>query len=216
MRNFPDHPRSVTDAWRRSREQDRLRVRLMKERLMRAGNAVASGRRILVVHYSSGGNTQRVAADLATRLGAESEKIGDTRNRRGLLGYVRATLDSIRERPTQLTNLDKNPADFSLTLIGTPIWAGKITPAVRTYLRMNRGRFNDVAFFTTSGSTAAEKVVPAMERLADRQAVAYAGFNYADLKSESLYEKKLTAFLERLRADRTCEVCGQEPKHAHA
>ena len=177
---------------------------------------MTAGKRILVVHYSLSGNTERVAEDLATRLGAEREKIGDSKNRRGLLGYLRAALDSIREKPAELSGLDKNPNDYALTLIGTPIWAGKITPAVRTYLRMNRGRFNDVAFFTTSGSTVAEKVVPAMERLAGRQAAAIAGFNYVDLKTESLYEKKISAFLEGLQRNRTCEVCGQEPKHAHA
>ena len=174
------------------------------------------GKRILVVHYSLSGNTERVAQDLATRLGAEREKIGDLRNRRGLLGYLRAALDSIRERPAELTGLDKNPKDYALTLIGTPIWAGKITPAVRTYLRTHRGSFNDVAFFATSGSTPGEKVVPAMERLAGRQAVAFAGFNYVDLQTESLYEKKIAAFLHALQRDRTCEVCGQEPRHAHA
>jgi flavodoxin len=173
-------------------------------------------KRILVVHYSLSGNTERVAQDLAKRLGAEGEKIGDLKNRRGPLGYLRAALDSIRERPAELTALEKDPQDYALTLIGTPIWAGKITPAVRTYLRTHRGRFNEVAFFTTSGSTPAEKVVPAMERLAGRQAVAFAGFNYLDLKTESLYEKKAAAFLERLQRDRTCEVCGQEPKRAHA
>ena len=174
------------------------------------------GKRILVVYYSLSGNTERVAEDLATRLGAEREKIGDIKNRRGLLGYLRAALDSIRERPAELHGLDRNPNDYALTLIGTPIWAGKITPAVRSYLRLHHGRFNDVAFFTTSGSTAAEKVVPALERLAGRQAVAFAGFTYVDLQTESLYERRIATFLESLQRDRACEVCGQEPKHALA
>jgi flavodoxin len=177
---------------------------------------MTTGKRVLVIHYSLSGNTERVAEDLATRLGAEREKIGDSKDRRGFLGYLRAALDSVRERPAELTGLDKNPSDFALTLIGTPIWAGRVTPAIRTYLRMNRGRFNEVAFFTTSGSTPAEKVVRAMERLAGRQAAAFSGFNYVELKTQKLYEKKIAAFLQELQRDRTCEVCGQEPKHAHA
>jgi len=174
------------------------------------------GKRILVVYYSLSGNTERVAEDLAARLGAELQKIGDVRNRRGWLGYLRAAFDSIRERPAELTDTGKNPDGYALTLIGTPIWAGKITPAIRTYLRTHRGSFNDVAFFTTSGSTPEENVVPAMERLAGRQAVASAGFNYVDLKTAGLYGKKLNAFLEGLQRDRSCKVCGQEPRHAHA
>ena len=171
---------------------------------------------ILVVHYSVSGNTERVAEDLATRLDAEREKIGDLRNRRGPLGQLRAVLDSILERPAELAALGKDPRDYRLTIIGTPIWAGKITPAVRAYLRRHRGRFNDVAFFITSGSTPAETVIPAMEQLAGRQAVAFAGFNSVDLKTGVLYEKKITEFLEGLERDRSCEVCGQEPRHAHA
>jgi flavodoxin len=173
-------------------------------------------KRILVVHYSLSGNTERVAEHLAKRLAAESEKIGDLGNRRGPLGYLRAALDSIRERPARITEPGKNPHDYDLTIVGTPVWAGKITPAVRTYLRMNRDRFNDVAFFTTSGSTPAEQVIPAMERLAGRQAVAFAGFNYFDLKTDVLFDQRITEFLEGLRRDRACEVCGQEPRRAHA
>jgi flavodoxin len=174
-----------------------------------------TGKRILVVYYSLSGNTERVAEDLAVRLGAEREKIVELENRRGFLGYLRAALDSIRERPAQLTGTGKLPNEYALTIIGTPIWAGKITPAARAYLRAIHGSCNDVAFFTTSGSTPAEKVVPAMERLVGRQAVAFAGFNHIDLKTPVLYEKKIAEFLEGLQRDRTCEVCGQEPRRAH-
>lgn len=58
---------------------------------------MTAGKRILVVYHSLSGNTERVAEDLATRLDAEREKIGDIQNRRGWLGYLRAALDSIRE-----------------------------------------------------------------------------------------------------------------------
>jgi flavodoxin len=172
-----------------------------------------AGRRILVAYYSLSGNTERVAKDIAMRLGAEREQIGDLKNRRGLLGYLRAAIDSIRERPAELADIGKHPDDYALTIVGTPIWAGKITPAVRAYLRMHRGRFNEVAFFTTSGSTPAENVVPAMEKLAGRQAAALAGFNYGDLRTAFLYEQKIAAFLAALQTERPLPISG-EPAHA--
>ena len=170
-------------------------------------------KRILVVYYSLSGNTGRVAEDLAARLGAERERIGDLKNRRGFLGYLRAVLDSIRERPAQLGATGKLPSDYALTIIGTPVWAGKMTPAVRAYLRSIHGRCNDVAFFTTSGSTAAERVVPAMERLVDRQAVAFAGFNYGDLNTAALYERKVATFLAALQGERSVPI---REEHTHA
>ena len=162
---------------------------------------MTTGKRMLVMYYSLSGNTERVARDIATRLGADIEKIGDLGNRRGILGYLRAAADSIRERPAQLADIGKHAHEYALTIVGTPIWAGKITPAVRAYLQTIRGRCNGIAFFTTSGSTPVSAVVPAMERLAGKQAVASTGFNRDELGSGPLYDRKMSAFLEELRRE---------------
>jgi hypothetical protein len=42
----------------------------------------------LVVHYSRTGKTERVARDLAWRLGANVESIIDAKNRNGLPGFL--------------------------------------------------------------------------------------------------------------------------------
>jgi len=160
---------------------------------------MTADKRILVVCYSLTGNTERVARDIAARLDADVERIQDKKNRQGLLAYLRAALDSGRERPAQIGDVGRYPNEYALTVIGTPVWAGKMTPAVRAYLRMAHGRFNDVAFFTTSGSTPAGKIVPAMEALAGRKAVAFTGFNGRELNSASLYDEKLSAFVRMLR-----------------
>ena len=49
-----------------------------------------TGNRILVAYYSLSGNTERVALDLAARLGADCEKITELENRHGWRGYLRA------------------------------------------------------------------------------------------------------------------------------
>jgi flavorubredoxin len=171
-----------------------------------------TGKRILVVYYSLTGNTERVARDLAARLGAEVERIDDRKSRRGFLGHLSAALDSVRERPAQIADISKYPNDYALTLIGTPTWGGKMTPAVRAYLRMVRGRINEVAFFTTSGMTSAEQVVPAMEALVGRKAIAFSGFTGRELYSAALYERKSAAFVETLRAERHSSI----PQYDHA
>ena len=91
-------------------------------------------KRILVVYYSLSGNTQRVARDLATHLGADLQRIRERTQRRGFLGYVRAAFDSLRERRVALMDVARDAAEYDLTIVGTPIWTGRITPAVRTYL----------------------------------------------------------------------------------
>ncbi len=155
-------------------------------------------KRVLIVFYSLSGNTVRVARDLAVRLDADVERIREYRERRGPFKYVLAALDSVFERPSRLANIGKHANDYALTIIGSPVWVGKFTPAVRTYLNTIRGRRNDVAFFTTSGNTPAEKVVPAMEKLVERQAVASVGFTEAELRNAAIYDGKLRAFIASL------------------
>jgi hypothetical protein len=90
-----------------------------------------TGKSMLVVYYSLTGNTERVAEDLAARLGADLERVDDRKNRSGFFGHLSAALDSVRERPAQITYIGKYPSDYALTLIGTPTWVGRMTPAVR-------------------------------------------------------------------------------------
>jgi flavodoxin len=164
-----------------------------------------TGKPILVVYYSLTGRTSRVAQDIAARLGADLERVIEKKNRRGLLGYLGAALDSIRQSPTQIADTKNLPNDYALTVVGTPVWAGRMTPAARAYLRGIHGALNEAAFFITSGSTDAAKVVPAMEELADRKAIASTGFNARELGSTTLYEQKISAFvaaIEKARADK--------------
>ena len=41
--------------------------------------------KILIAYYSKTGNTERVAKDLASQLGADLEKVIDRKNRKGIL-----------------------------------------------------------------------------------------------------------------------------------
>jgi Flavodoxin len=172
-------------------------------------------KRTLIVYYSLSGNTQRVAKDLAAYLGADLLRIRERTDRHGFRGYLRAAFDSLRERPTVLMNVARDAGDYELTIVGTPIWAGRITPAVRTYLESIRGRARNIAFFTTSGNTDVEKVVPVMQRLVDLESIASIGFSASELRDAACYENKLTAFLSavrRLAAARTV----RDLRHAYA
>lgn len=174
-------------------------------------------KRILVAYYSLSGNTGGVAMDLATRLGADVLQIRELADRRGFLGQLGAALDSLRERPSMLGELGKSARDYDLTLIGTPVWAGRITPAVRTYLKTIRGAVGRVAFFTTSGNTDVTRLVPAMEELVGRKAIAAIGFTQPEMRNAAVCERKLDEFVAALRA--TAPVSRpEEPvlEHAHA
>jgi len=50
---------------------------------------------------------------------------------------------------------NKNPKDYDLTVIVTPIWAGTLPPASRTYLDND---FNSIALASVSRSAIAKKI----------------------------------------------------------
>ena len=156
-------------------------------------------RRVLVVYYSRTGNTERVARDLAARLDADLEKINDEAKRSGFLGYISAVYDSIRNVAAVIAEPQKDSADYSITVVGTPVWAGRMTPAVRGYLERTTGRARALAFFVTSGNTDAGKIVPAMEAIAGGKAIAFTGFNESELKNPAAYENKLAALIAQLK-----------------
>ena len=174
--------------------------------------------RILIAYYSLGGHTERVATDLAARLGADLLQLRELTERRGLRGYLGAALDSLRERAAMLGYLGKSAGDYDLTIVGTPIWVGKITPAARTYLKTIRGEVGRIAFFTTSGATDVSRVIPTMQRLAGRDALAFAGFTEPELRDAARYGRKLNAFVTALRAAAAPVAVPQQHvlTHAHA
>jgi flavodoxin len=158
----------------------------------------ASGQ-ILVVYYSLTGNTARVAADLAKRLGADVEIIRDERHRAGGFGLVRAAFDAWRKTPARIAPARVDPSKYAITIVGTPVWAGQMTPAVRAYLETMRGKVRNAALFVTSGNTAIEDIAPSMQVLAQGTAAAVAGFNANDLKDAVAYERKLSTFVQQIR-----------------
>jgi flavodoxin len=155
---------------------------------------------VLVVYYSMSGNTARVARDLAKRMHADLESLRDTTHGLGAFGYLKAGWNAMRGRPAKLGPVSHSPTSYDLTIIGTPVWAWQMTPAIRAYLQRFGKQLGHVAFFVTSGDTDVARILPAMEALAGRKAVAAAGFNAAELADAGMYEKKLVGFVEALNS----------------
>lgn len=154
---------------------------------------------VLVVYYSLTGNTARVARDLAARLDADVESIRDEGHGAGVLGQFVAAFDSLRRAPAYISALQRDPAEYAIAVVATPVWTGQMTPAVRAYLAEMRGRLKSVAFLVTSGDTDISNLAPSLETAAGQSAVASAGFNALELAESATYEQKLSAFVEQIR-----------------
>ncbi len=50
-------------------------------------------------------------------------------------------------KETEISPTQKSPVDYDLIVLGSPIWAGKPTPAITTYVKKNSLAGKKVAFF---------------------------------------------------------------------
>jgi flavodoxin len=157
-----------------------------------------SDRKVLVVYYSKSGNTERAAKDIAARLNGDLEKITDKKERKGFWGFLFGGRDAMRKYKTEIGDSQKNPLNYDVTVIGTPIWAANMTPAVRTYVENNKAGFKNFAIFATSGSTGLGKAQADMETLMGKKTTASILFTARDLRNEKTYGEKLSSFISGL------------------
>jgi flavodoxin len=149
----------------------------------------------LVVFYSRTGTTKKVAEAISKKLNADIEEIVDLKSRKGILGFFSGGKDAFKKELTKIKKTEKNPADYDLVLIGSPIWAGTMVPAVRTYL--NDAKIKKAAFFATGGSPSPQRVFPDMhEMIVDTQNIGQLYIPMKEVKKGA--EEKIEEFVKRL------------------
>ena len=156
-------------------------------------------RKCLVVFYSRTGTTRKVAGQIAQALGCATEELTDTKGRAGVLGFIKGGWDAFRKKLTRIGEVANDPADFELVVLGTPVWAGSMTPAVRTYLTEQKDRLPHVAFFLTTGGSGIERTFRHMEELCGKPPKAT-----LDLRQKEVLKgdpaAAIRAFVEKLRS----------------
>ncbi len=106
----------------------------------------------LVVYYSRTGNTKFVAEEITAELGADIEEIIDLKNREGKLGWLSASRDATGNRQTKIAETKRDPKNYDLIVIGTPIWAWSPSSAIRSYVATHDLSGKKVALFFTVGN----------------------------------------------------------------
>jgi len=146
---------------------------------------VQGARRVLVVYFSQGSATRRVAEDLGELLGAEVERIVERKSRAGFFGFMGAGADATFGRATKIEAPSKDPTAYDAVVVCTPVWSWHLSPPVRSWLLLFKGRLPRSVFVAVSGDTAPEKIVAMMEKASGAKAAAYAGFSDRDFEPEN-------------------------------
>ncbi|HEU5042435.1 MAG TPA: flavodoxin [Gemmatimonadales bacterium] len=176
--------------------------------------ATAPRPRALVAYYSRSGNTRRVAETIAAELGADLEPITDLTGRRGFWGYLRAGRDAMRGRGTTIGAPVHDPAAYDLVVVGTPVWASSMTPAVRTWLGRVAGRLPEAALFLTHGGTGRERVFSQLTALCGRFPLGALALREQELKAGN-WEPRARAFAREILTLAEHHRAAGAEAHAH-
>jgi flavodoxin len=152
----------------------------------------------LVVFYSRTGATKQVAEALAESLNCDSEELIDTKKRGGPLRFLSAGKDAKAKKLTKLKDIKRDPALYDLVILGTPIWAGTLSSAARTYVANNKSKFKRVAFFCTHGGGESQQLFAEMEALCERRPVSILALQEKEVKTGT-YQGKIRQFVDGLQ-----------------
>lgn len=137
-----------------------------------------------IIYYFTRTQTTKIAAEkLGEKLGATVEEIKDKTDWSGPIGWIKAGRAAIKGDLVELEEHKNDPANFDLVIIGTPVWAGTMVPAIRTFVSGHKGYFKRVAFFTTQGGEKRQRVFDNLKDLCGQEQA-------ADLMLKTIQVKK--------------------------
>jgi hypothetical protein len=126
----------------------------------------------LIVFFSRGGRTRRIAQALAERLHADLEDLGAVQSRDGPLGYAQCALEAMAMLAPAIAAPRHDSAAYDLVVIGSPTWCWSLASPVRTWLLQADLQRARVAFFCTMGGSGAWRVFDTMTELTGQPPVA--------------------------------------------
>lgn len=150
---------------------------------------------VLVAYYSRTNITKKVAEEIAEKLNADIEEINPKVNYKGKIGYVRGGKDALSEKIIDLEQIKYDPSNYEIVYLGAPVWAGKSANPMISYIKENEGKFNNVKFFATAGSSGFESTFEQMEKFVGKAAQKTLALTTKEVKKGE-YSAKLESFLE--------------------
>ena len=151
--------------------------------------------KVLVVYFSRTGNTRQIAQAMTGPLAADLECVQDGGAHSGIWGYVRSSYEAIRERVITIGAPIRDPSDYDLIILGTPVWAHNMCSPIRSYIAARKERFRAIAVFCTQGGSGASKVIGDIGKLCGRAPLASLVLDDQEIK-KGQFTDKLTTFIK--------------------
>ena len=106
----------------------------------------------LIFYYSRTGNTRMTCEALQKALNAQLIEVKDLTDRSGSWGGLTGMLNTLFNMETGIEPEHPDLASGSNIILASPLWAGKLSPAIRTLIARNKFDNKKVIIFTTGNA----------------------------------------------------------------
>ena len=152
----------------------------------------------LVIFYSRTGTTKKAAETIVNTLRCDIEEIFDTKDRSGAMGYLMAGRDTTLGKSTTIKPTVKDPIQYDLVIIGTPVWVYNMSLPIRAYLGQNKEKLRKVAFFCAMGGDGDKRTFAEMEKLCGQKPLATMTLLTKEAMKNEVTEK-IKQFIDKLK-----------------
>jgi len=153
--------------------------------------------RTLILFYSRTGITKKVVNEIKTIINCDVDEIIDKKDRDGAIGYLFAGRDTLLKRTTEIEQ-HKDPRNYDIIFIGTPVWVNDMSVPIRAYIYNNKEFMQNakkIALFCTHGGSGDKSTFLSMEKMLEKKAIASLSLTTKEIV-HSLYAKKVLEFVK--------------------
>lgn len=132
----------------------------------------------LVVYYSLGGNTRLMAENIAEAVKADllELKLKKEFKGKGFMKYFWGGKQVLMGEKPELKAFDKDPTDYEMIFIGTPVWATSYAPALATFFDKVKLKNKKIALFCCYRTSVGKTFKKMEEKLKGNEILGEVGF----------------------------------------
>ena len=150
----------------------------------------------LLVYYSRTGMTKKIAKMIQSKINCDIEEITDNNKYSGKIGFLKGGMNASMGRTSKINSITKNPSDYDLIIIGTPVWASNIATPIYTYLMKYNKEFKKIASFCTCMSNGYEKTLENISKLTGKKQISTMFLTSEDIGNP---EEKIDIFINKIK-----------------
>ncbi|MCK5011069.1 MAG: hypothetical protein KAS98_11320 [Deltaproteobacteria bacterium] len=154
----------------------------------------------LILYYSLTGNTKATCEVLQEALRADIVEIKDLVDRSGRWGFFKTAIGSLLGMQTKIEPENPDLSPYPNIILGSPIWTGKLSMAIRTLIDKNRFDEKKIVVCTTTNAFEKEKYKEKSKNLVRKSGGDVAGY-YQVLAKEEVNGEKIDRTKEQIAED---------------